>query len=131
MRLQLARIKLAPLTTSDQVPSALWTALKANTDLVGNLGTNTVGFANNTITIPAEANQMIATDNSDQSGFVVTISRISTTADGIVVKVTGYSGTGRVRRTKTVKLNFIRQEYPSTLSRTRSPRRARSRSRRA
>jgi len=115
MRLQLARIKLAPLTTSDQVPSALWTALKANTDLVGNLGTNTVGFANNTITIPAEANQMIATDNSDQSGFVVTISRISTTADGIVVKVTGYSGTGRVRRTKTVKLNFIRQEYPSTL----------------
>ena len=115
MRLQLAHVKLPPMTTSDQVVAEIFTDLKVSTQLLGNLGTNTVGFANGTITIPAEAKQIISTDPSDQSGFSVTISRISNTVDGVTVTVTGHSGTGRAYRTKKVKLNFIRQEIPSSL----------------
>jgi Tfp pilus assembly protein PilX len=116
MRYQLAHVKLPPLTTPDQVLNELYIDLKANLESTGNLGTNTIGFANNTITIPAQTGQMITTDTADKSGFTVTITRVSPTADGIVCKIIGHSGnTTRAHRAKSVTLDFVRQQIPSSV----------------
>ena len=115
MRLNLANVQLPPLTTPDQVLAELFADLKVSTRVLGNLGTNTVGFANGTISIPAEANQLVVTNPSDNSGFTVKITRISPTMDGIVCTVTGHTGSGRYHRAKTVALDFTRQEIPSSI----------------
>jgi len=115
MRLQLSRVVVPPLTTPDQLVGEVYNDLRLSTPVLGNLGTNTVGFANNTITIPAEANQMIVTDPADNCGFTVTITRISPSVDGVLCKITGHSGTGRAHRTKNVRLHFVRQEIPSSI----------------
>jgi hypothetical protein len=115
MRLNLAHVQLPPMTTPDQVLAELFADLKVSTQMIGNLGTNTVGFANGTISIPAEANQIIVTNAADNTGFRVTITRISPTIDGVVCTVTGHTGTGRYHRSKRVALDFTRQEIPSSL----------------
>ena len=95
MRLRLAHVQLPALTTSDQVLGELFNDLKVSSEVLGNLGTNTVGFANGTISIPAEAGQIIVTDSAGNSGFAVKIARISPTVDGIACTITGHTGTGR------------------------------------
>ena len=113
MRLNRAHVQLPPLTTPDQVLAALFADLKVSTRVIGNLGANTVGFANGTISIPAEANQILVTNAADNTGFRVTITRISPTTDGVVCTVTGHTGTGRYHRSKRVALEFTRQEIPT------------------
>jgi hypothetical protein len=53
---------------------------------------------------------------SDSSGFAVTITRSAAGgAGGVVCTITGHSGTNRAHRTKSIRLDFVRQEIPSTV----------------
>jgi hypothetical protein len=115
MRLQLARVKIPPAAVSTaDIMVEVHKDLKAALEATGNMGTHTVGLASNVITIPAETGKVIETDLSDHSGFRVVI-QPATTGTGIVCRSTGYSGSGRTLRSKTVSLGFIRQELPSSL----------------
>lgn len=116
MRLQFAHVRIPPQTTAAQLLTELRADLAADPQLGGNLGSNTVGLANETISIPAEAGEIILTDPSDRSGFSVKITKVSATGvNRIICTVTGHSGTERAHRTRDVRLNFIRQELPSTI----------------
>ena len=113
MRLQLARVKIPPTASStNDMMFELHKDLKAALETTGNLGAHTVSLVNNVITIPAEAGKTIETDSGTRSGFRVLI---EAKTGGIVCRCTGYSGVGRYRRDKSVALDFIRQELPSSL----------------
>ncbi|MEA2709436.1 MAG: hypothetical protein QOF78_2037 [Phycisphaerales bacterium] len=116
MRLSLARATIPGGTTTEQLLTELDKDLRINTQLIGNLGAQTVGFANNTISIPAQAGGLIVTDPGDQSGFSVKITPIGGGTDGIVCTVTGHSGSSaRTHRSKDVRLYFVRRELPSSI----------------
>ena len=119
MRRELARVRIPPQATSADLLIELQKDLKAdleNTDNLG-LGALTVGLANETISIPAEANQTIATHpGPDKSGFVVTITKFSPSSDSeIVCTITGHCGVGASHRTRRVRLQFKRGEVPSSV----------------
>ena len=117
MRLRLARVRIPPQTTAADLLTEVHKDLKADLEATGNLGSRTVGLANDTISIPAETDQTIATDlGADNSGFNVTITKVSPTgAGGIVCTITGHCGVGRNHRVRRVHLNFLRQETPSSV----------------
>ena len=116
MRLRLAKVKIPPTaSTPAQVITEVHTDLRAAMEGTDNLRSNTVGLSNNVITIPAQAGAVITTDPSDKSGFSVVITSATPPRTGVVCTVTGHSGSGRTRRTKSVSLNFIRNEIPSTI----------------
>jgi Tfp pilus assembly protein PilX len=117
MRLRLAHVRIPPQTTAAALLTELHKDLKADLETTGNLGTLTVGLANDTISIPAEADQMISTDlGADKTGFSVKITKVSPTAPGgIICTITGHCGVGKNHRTKRVHLRFLRQELPSSV----------------
>ena len=117
MRLRLAHVRIPPQTTSVDLMTELHNDLKTDAQVLGNLGTYTVGLANDTISIPAEANQHVPTDlGADKNGFSVKITKVNPAgAGGIICTITGHCGTGKNHRQKSVRLHFLRQELPSTV----------------
>lgn len=116
MRLRLAHVRIPPTTSADTLLSELHADLAADVTLKGNLGTQTVGLANDTISIPAEAGGIILTDPSHRSGFSVAITKVNPAGTRrIICTITGHSGTGRYHRTRDLQLNFVREELENIL----------------
>jgi len=111
MRFHLARIDLPPNTPTNQLLVELHKDLQSALDLSGNLNGGKVGLTSDGICIPAEANAMISVDGATQSGFTVNITTVSGGSDGVICKITGYSGSGKVRGSKHVQLTFHRETY--------------------
>jgi hypothetical protein len=122
MRQRLARVRIPPQTTAADLLTEIHKDLKIDPQLIGNLGAGTVGLANETISIPAEADQTIPTAlGGDKPGFAVTITKVSPTgAGGIVCTITGHCGVGRNHRTRSVRLRFLARKSPALSSPTRS-----------
>jgi Tfp pilus assembly protein PilX len=114
MRYHLRHVTVTSSTDANQMMTDLYNDMCAVFNGTGNLGTNTVGFSNNTITIPAEAGKYIPLDGTENTGFSVTISNVGGGATSIVCKVIGSTGSGTTARDKGVQLTFTRA--PNTTS---------------
>ena len=108
MRYHLAHVTVPSNSTT--VLADLYADLKEALEGTTNLGSNTVSIANNVIYIPAQTNSYIAIDSEENIGFAATIKEWD---GGIVCTVMGRSGASSSVNTKSVSLEFKRQQIPS------------------
>jgi Tfp pilus assembly protein PilX/dUTPase len=109
IRRQLANVTVTSSSDGPQMMADLYNDLTAALSGTGNLGSMTVGYANGTIKIPAQAGRCVLLDSSDNTGFAITINNVGGAASLIVVKVIGTTGSGAYSRDKGVQLTFSRQ----------------------
>ena len=115
MRYLLAHVSVSSSTDPHQMMTDLYNDLYTALHNTGNLGLNTIGFANDIITIPAEPGRCIPVDATDNTGFAITINNVGGGASSIVCKVIGMTGAGTSARDKGVQLTFTRQQNNTSL----------------
>lgn len=115
MRYHLRYVSVTPANDPNQMMTDLYNDMCAVFNSTGNLGSNTISFANNTIKIPAESGRFIPLDTTENTGFAVTITNVGGGASSIVCKVIGVTGSGSHARDKGVQLTFTRAPNTSSI----------------
>lgn len=116
MRYQLCRVVVPPSTAPQNVIGVLETCLKAQLEGTHNFGTNTVWRDGNVIHIPRNTDSYIALDtNGDGSADTDFRATITDWAGQIVVKVTGRHRSLESTVTRSITMDFTREQRTTTL----------------